>query len=253
MRNVERWQPTKYVSRSGRLRATTDDAELWAGSRLIADLLATTYEDAFKQHASGRLLDVGCGKVPFYDAYRPYVSDIQCIDWANSPHGTSFLDQECDLSGTIPYADASFDTILLSDVLEHLPEPMNCWREMRRLLKPGGKLLLNVPFYYQVHEAPHDYYRYTEFALRRFAETCGFKVERLDPVGGAPEVLADLAGKLLAGAKLKPVAIAMQSMTRWFVGTQLGSRLSQRTRNRFPLGYFMIATKADDAGQLAKP
>lgn len=253
MRNVESWHPTKYVSRNGRLRATTNTGELGAGSRLVADLVAGAYEGALKAHATGRLLDVGCGKVPFYAAYRPFVSDVVCIDWANSPHGVSFLDKECDLTGNIPYADGSFDTILLSDVLEHLPEPMNIWREMNRLLKPGGKLLLNVPFYYQVHEAPHDYYRYTEFALQRFAGQTGFKIEKLVPIGGAMEVLADLTGKLLAGAKLKPLAIAVQSLARWFLGTRVGSGLSKRTGDRFPLGYFMIAIKEGEAGEGARP
>ena len=54
-----------------------------------------------------------------------FTTDVQCIDWANSLHGSDYLDKVCDLTGTIPYPDGSFDTILLSDVLEHLPEPMN--------------------------------------------------------------------------------------------------------------------------------
>lgn len=243
MRNASNWQPTKFVKRDGRLRASTDSAHLGVGSRLIADLVAEAYDRSIPAHVSGRLLDMGCGKAPLFDAYRPFASEVQCIDWASSFHGSDYLDKTCDLTGTIPYPDGSFDTILLSDVLEHLPEPMNCWREMNRLLVPGGKVLLNVPFYYQVHEEPHDYYRYTEFALRRFAESCGFKVLRLEAIGGAIEVLADVAAKLLVQGRLSPAARAVQYLAWKLSRTGFGARVSRRTSKRFPFGYFMIAQK----------
>src|SRR5690348_11109250 len=119
MRNASNWQATKFVSERGRLRATKDTAELGLGSRLIADLVAEAYERSIPTHVSGRVLDMGCGKVPLYGAYREFTSDVQCIDWANSLHGADHLDKTCDLTATIPYPDESFDTILLSDVLEH--------------------------------------------------------------------------------------------------------------------------------------
>lgn len=243
MRNIDQWRPTKFVSKGGRLRATTDTRELDVSSRLIGDLVAEAYDRAFALHAAGRLCDMGCGKVPFYAAYRQHVCDVQCIDWENTHHRTEYLDKKCDLTGRIPYPDGAFDTILLSDVLEHLPEPMNCWREMNRLLAPGGKVLLNVPFYYPIHEGPHDFYRYTEFALRRFAEGSGFGVVELVPIGGPIEILADVIAKLFGAARMKPAAIAVQSLARAFTRSGLGSRLLRATRNRFPLGYFMVAVK----------
>jgi SAM-dependent methyltransferase len=243
MRNASNWQPTKFVRKDGRLQATSDRAELGVGSRLIANLVAQSYDRSFEQHVSGRLLDMGCGKAPLYGAYQQFAADCQCIDWGESLHGSSYLDKVCDLGGTIPYPDASFDTIILSDVLEHLPEPMNCWREMHRLLSPGGKVLLNVPFYYQVHEEPHDYYRYTEFALRRFAENSSLEVLQLDAIGGGIEVLTDLIAKLLARAGL-PGARAIQFLGWQWSQSGPGKRILRRTGKRFPLGYFMILKKA---------
>ena len=147
MRNEDQWVPTKFVHHKGSLKATKNRDELSVGSRLIASIVADLYGQALPIHATGRLLDMGCGQVPFYAAYRDHVRETVCIDWANSPHRIEHLDMECDLTGEIPFPDASFDTVILSDVLEHLPDPKLCWQEIARLLKPGGKLIMNVPFY----------------------------------------------------------------------------------------------------------
>jgi SAM-dependent methyltransferase len=243
MRNQDQWTPTKYLLRGGRLRATRDRREVAVGSRLIADRVARAYDEALKVHARGRLLDMGCGKAPLYGAYSPHVSEVQCVDWSHSPHGLSYVDRECDLTQRLPYADGSFDTIILSDVLEHLAEPMNCWREMNRLLAPGGKVILNVPFYYPLHETPHDYYRYTEHALQRFAELSGFDVLELRPIGGPIEVIADVSGKVLARARMKPIAAALQSLAGFLADRRPFSRLSGKASRAFPLGYFMVAAK----------
>ena len=242
MRNAEAWTPTKFVIRRGRLAASRDPAHVAIGSRLMVALVADRYQAALPAHARGRLLDMGCGAVPLFEAYRGHVSDVTCVDWANGRHDAGHLDHECDLGRPLPFADGSFDTILLSDVLEHLPDPAACWSEAARLLAPGGKLILNVPFYYQLHEEPHDYYRYTEFALRRFARDAGFEIVELEAIGGAPEILADLLAKLLSKVPLGALPAAMiQSLTAALARSRLGARLSRRTRFRFPFGYFMVA------------
>src|SRR3981081_4719597 len=136
MRNSETWAPSKFVVKRGRLRASSDPKEITPGSRLISELVATSYQALVKNHWRGRLLDLGCGKVPFYALYREYVSETVCVDWSSSVHVGDHLDAECDLTKDLPFADASFDSILLSDVLEHIPTPERLWREMARLLKP---------------------------------------------------------------------------------------------------------------------
>jgi SAM-dependent methyltransferase len=249
MRNVETWQPSKFVSRRGKLTASRDRKQVRLGSRLMVCLIADRYQDALPKHARGRLLDLGCGAVPLYGSYRDHVSAVTCVDWAGSMHSNRHVDRECDLSGPLPFAAASFDTILLSDVLEHLPDPELCWSEAARLLAPSGKLILNVPFYYQVHEEPYDYFRYTEFALRRFAEQAGFEIVELEPIGGAPEILADIAAKLLAKTRFgSGPAAALQALTRRFVRTTFGARISRQTSFRFPFGYFMVAARPAAAG-----
>lgn len=244
MRNGSEWRPSKFVYREGRLVASRDASQVAVGSRLVAGLVAQHYQDAFSKYAKGRLLDMGCGKVPFFEAYKPFVSDVTCIDWANSQHPNRHVDLECDLSEVIPCKSESFDTIILSDVLEHLPEPEKCWHEMSRLLAPGGHALINVPFYYQLHETPYDFYRYTEFALRRFAEIAELHVTDLRTIGGAPEIICDTVSKLVAGRRLgNLLASGIQATCAKLSQTGWGKRASRRTGVRFPLGYFLVVMK----------
>ena len=105
---------------------------------------------------------------------------------------------------------------------------------------------MNVPFYYWLHEQPHDYYRYTEFALRRFAENSGLRLIQLKPIGGAPEIMADIFAKnILRLPKLgRSLALIAQWVTLRFIRTKLGKKVSEATSSNFPLGYFLVAEKS---------
>lgn len=245
MKNKDTWKPSKYVYRKGRLRASRDPAEVGAGSRLVAELTADFYGVSLPRYAKGRLIDLGCGSVPLYEAYRTHITDAVCVDWPNSKHRNEHSDIEHDLTRPLPFRDGEFDTLIASDVLEHLPEPEKFWREMYRIAAHGGTVIMNVPFYYPLHEEPHDYYRYTEHALRRFAGGTGFRVLLLKPVGGSPEIMADLLAKHAQFIPLvgRPLALAVQFAARAFVRTRAGKRLSERTGARAPFGYFLIARK----------
>jgi SAM-dependent methyltransferase len=245
MKNCDSWKPSKYVRKNGRLMASRDPNEVGVASRLIADRTAECYDANLKLHAKGRLLDLGCGKVPLYDAYRRYVTDNICIDWVNSAHKNNHLDFEADLTNTLPFLDGEFNTIILSDVLEHIPEPDRLCREIARVLSPEGRLIMNVPFYYWLHEQPHDYYRYTEFALRRFMERSGMRTLHLQATGGSPEILADVFAKNVKPLPIvgTPLALLSQWAVSSFTHTSVGRRISAATARSFPLGYFLVAIK----------
>lgn len=225
--------------------ASRDPKELGFGSRLFADLVASFYDTYIKKYARGKLIDLGCGKVPLFEAYKNYITDNICVDWENTLHKNEYLDFECNLTKSLPFDDEEFDTIISSDVLEHIPQPEFLWREMFRILSIHGKLLMNIPFYYCLHEKPNDYYRYTEFALQRFVECANFKIILLKPIGGAPEILADILAKnMLLLPKLGRLpAILAQQFTLAFVKTKLGAKISKITSKEFPFGYFLVAEK----------
>lgn len=245
MKNRDKWQPSKYVYDKGRLVASRDRKEVGVGSRLITDLIAGLYDKHLRQYAKGKLLDLGCGKVPLFSAYRDFVTDNICVDWENTKHKDVYHDMECDLAKALPFEDEEFDTIILSDVLEHIFQPERLWKEMRRVLSKNGIVIMNVPFFYCLHERPHDYYRYTEFALRLFVENSGLRLVKLEPIGGTPEILADIFAKHVQFIPFigSGLAIAIQYITILFVKTNLGKKISERTAQAFPLGYFLIAEK----------
>ncbi|HUF81074.1 MAG TPA: methyltransferase domain-containing protein [Burkholderiales bacterium] len=239
MRHPERWKPTKFVNYRGRWQGSRDTRELSVASRLAGDLVAEAYARDLPLHVAGRLLDLGCGKAPLHGMLCPHVQDSCCADWPGSRHGSEHVDVFLDLNRPLPFRDCCFRTVLLSDVLEHVYRPLALWREINRVLETGGKLVGNTPFLYWIHEAPHDYYRYTEHALARMAGDAGFRVLVLEPMGGPAAVAADLLAKQLAPLRWigRYLAQAVQA-----AAPRRAARGSAMT-----LGYFMVAEKAGPA------
>jgi SAM-dependent methyltransferase len=209
MKNQKHWRPTKYVVPArGKLRASARKGDIWAGSILIATLIGRWYQKELSRRARGKLLDLGCGKVPLYQMYAPHADEIICTDWPATLHGDAFIDFANDLNAGIPLRDAAIDTIVLSDVLEHIFRPDALLREVERVLRPGGTALINTPFLYLIHEAPHDFYRYTPYAIERMARSAGLEVIQLDAIGGGLLVIADVIGKLLSRVPLTGALLA---------------------------------------------
>ena len=246
MKNIDAWQPTKFVlNKHDELSASKDTSVIDPSSWLMADLIAEFYGKNLSVHARGKLIDLGCGKVPLYSAYKNFVDEVVCVDWQNTIHGTSFLDFDCDLNRVLPFQDNEFNTVILSDVLEHIAEPNHIWTEIARIMAPGGKVLLNVPFFYWIHERPHDFHRYTEYALSLYASKANLNVICLKPLGGSIEVFTDLLSKHLQGVPGigNLIAMILSRGARLFGRTALGQKLCMKSSRWFPFGYFLIAQK----------
>src|SRR5262249_1247090 len=146
MKNSDRWLPSKAEFRGGRWRASRNRKEVDVGSRAVADWTIGAYEDAIRRHARGVLADIGCGNAPYYGIYRDRVSEVICVDWPASPHANPHIDVFCDLNQGIELPDAFVDTILCTDVIEHIYEPRRLWAEFVRILRSGGVAVIGVPF-----------------------------------------------------------------------------------------------------------
>lgn len=80
----------------------------------------------------------------------------------------------CDIK-FVPFPENYFDFVILSEVIEHLESPLDVLKEIFRVLKPGGKLLLVAPFMFHVHGDPFDYARYTDYWYEKNLNSIGFK------------------------------------------------------------------------------
>ena len=195
MKNEEDWQPTKIDWHpDGRWRIRVGGVS--PGSLLTAIVQQEALIPLIRRYLRGRIADIGAGDVPFYPGYRDQVESITCIDWGQSMHDScKHSDLLCDLNKGLPLSDTSIDAALMSSVLEHIAEPWNILSELYRCLTPGGCVVIEVPFFYWLHEVPHDYYRYTRYALVRMAENAGFEIEKIAPYGNAFVVMSDIAAK----------------------------------------------------------
>lgn len=93
----------------------------------------------------------------------------------------------------LPISDRTIDLVLLLDVCEHVPQIQRLFAEIYRVLKPEGRLFLQIPFMYPIHDEPLDFVRLTRYGLQRLAEETDFLVERLDAVGRPCETAALLS------------------------------------------------------------
>lgn len=242
MKNIDKWNPTKFVFSNGKFESTKDTSKVGNSYRFIADIQAKHYSELIKKYASGRLLDLGCGEAALYEMYKPYVTEIFCADWPNSTHDISFLDIHLDLNYKLPLKENSFDTIILTDVLEHIKYPDILWKEMQSILKHNGKVIITVPFIHLLHEEPNDYYRYTEFKLRSFCEDNCFKILTLYPYGGALEVFIDITSKLFSKSKL--ISFLYYRLSTYLSKSVIGKKVYSLTSTKYPLGYCMVIEKS---------
>ena len=131
----------------------------------------------------GNVLDIGCGEKPFYKYVKHKVDSYIGLDHPDTPHPKENIDV-FSTAYSIPFPDNHFDIALLTQVIEHLEEPQKALNEINRVLKKDGQLIIAWPFLYPVHEAPRDFYRYTNYGMKALAEMSGFEVQKMVPVSG---------------------------------------------------------------------
>jgi len=155
---------------------------------------------------SGTLLDVGCGQMPYRQLILDNNSNITKyigMDLESSSiHDTSVADLHWD-AVTIPLQDATIDSAMATEVLEHSFLPEQTLGEINRVLKPGGKFFFTVPFIWPLHEVPYDAYRYTPFSLRRHLENTGFGEIEIKSLGGWHASFAQMLGLWASESKLE--------------------------------------------------
>jgi glycosyltransferase involved in cell wall biosynthesis/SAM-dependent methyltransferase len=144
----------------------------------------------------GTLLDVGCGQMPYRSLLLSPPARVDRyigLDFEVNPHYANQPDI-CWTDGRIPLDSQSVDCAMLTEVLEHCPDPEEVLQEVFRVLRSGGRCFVTVPFLWPLHDVPYAEYRYTPFSLRRHLEASGFVVKDLRALGGWDASLAQMVG-----------------------------------------------------------
>ena len=138
---------------------------------------------------SDKWLDVGCGLRP-YEMYFPTGSYVG-VDIEISGRDPNLKAPDYYYDGQIlPFPDGSFEGVISTQVLEHVPDPRGLLAEMHRVIKPGGELVISLPFVWQEHEEPYDFFRFTRFGIAEMLKQTGFEIDSLVKDTGAIATLA---------------------------------------------------------------
>ena len=145
------------------------------------------------------VIDVGCGEQPYRPClrgFRRYIGFDLPVAHDRGTHADAFGD-----ALALPFADGCADAVLCTEVIEHVTDPPLMLAEFARVLMPEGFVLLSSPFTWQLHDEPHDYWRFTEFGLRLLFERAGFRILEIRPINGfAGALLQSQCYLLMQGA-----------------------------------------------------
>lgn len=146
---------------------------------------------ALAPQLKGRLLDFGCGSKPYKSLFS--VDDYIGLDFENPGH--PHLNEQIDVfynGKNIPFQDGHFDSVFSSEVFEHIFNLEDILKELNRVLKNGGHLLITCPFSICEHEVPNDFARYSSYAIKYLLEKNGFEVVEQHKTGNSIETIAQL-------------------------------------------------------------
>jgi len=155
---------------------------------------------------NGKLLDIGCGKMPYKEFIlkNSKVSEYIGLDIDDALQYSETIKPDFLWDGNkMPFENDSFECAFGTEVLEHCPEPEIVLKETLRVLKPKGIFFFTVPFLWNLHEVPHDEYRYTPFSLERHLRNSGFSNIEIYATGGWHASLAQMMGLWVRRAPMK--------------------------------------------------
>lgn len=205
-----------------------------------------------KRHAFGVTLDIGCGDMWVKPHLESAISRYIGLDFLETASNWYYTKPDVFADGhKLPVAAASADSVLLLNVLEHMPDPVACLRETVRVLRSGGTCIIEVPFLYPIHDAPRDFQRWSEYGIRNACTTAGLDISELTSLGTPLESAALLANIALSKLFLRlakqwnPFVVIGVFLPAVMVSLNLtAAGIGFFERDRFmPYGYRVLAKK----------
>lgn len=200
----------------------------------------------------GRVLDVGCGQSPYRFLLSDTAVEYKGIDIPDANNKFDYQNPDVTLfdGETIPFDGDNFDAVICTEVLEHVAHYQRLVDEMRRVTKPGGKVVATIPWSARYHYIPYDFFRYTPSALRQIFS--GFAQVEIRPRGSDISVIANkmivlwfrhLLPPNRSKLVLVPLWLALSPVLIVAVMCAHLSLLFGWGSDEDPLGYTVIATK----------
>jgi len=221
--------------------------------RQAGDLQLKTIVDFLRprlREVKGDLLDVGAGNAPWRAFLGPQCRnsglDIEAAGafGMKAQHDVTYY-----AGGIFPFADASFDYALSIEVLEHVDDADLALREIARVLRAGGLLLMTMPFSARLHHLPHDFRRFTSEGLRAELVAAGFEIVSLQARGNdicaiANKIIVLAVRSLRGGPWVWPAGlVALLSTPILLALAHLSLRVPMGGEDD-PLGYAVVARKS---------
>lgn len=195
-----------------------------------------------RSYVRGLVLDVGAGTSPYVACFDGAVRSYISVDLAAVNRGLHCVGSVL----ALPVQGETLDTVLCTQLLEHVHDPTRALGELNRALAPGGHLVLTAPHLSRLHEEPHDYYRYTEYGLRHLIEKADLRILSIQPTGGLLSFLHTQVATL-GFAVFGPI-VPIRGV--WLALSSLTARLcvwldhKLRSERFFPLNYVVVARKS---------
>ena len=209
---------------------------------IIKNKIKNLVNSEFKNNKD-KILDLGCGNNPYY--HENISGKIICLDIKKTSRTHLISD-----AGKLPFKSNSFDKVISVNSFYYFKNPFNVVKSVHNILKNGGKLILIVPFFYPIHDAPDDKYRFTEYGLRALLEE-DFRIERIETIGGVFNHPAVILHSLIKGIPLlfskkirKFIQILVYILWPFYIIAQIFSIFDViDITKRFPTYYFVVAEK----------
>jgi SAM-dependent methyltransferase len=206
------------------------------------------FKEKHKDLYNGVLYDLGCGEKPYQEFFEQFVDKYIGVDWSGTLHDLK-ADIVADLNKPLPIDSESADTVVSFSVMEHLCEPQTMLNEAYRILKPGGNIILTVPFQWWVHEEPYDYFRYTCHGLEYMLKKAGFTEIKIEPTAGFFSMLClkvnYFTRNLIRGPKFLRFMIEGALIPFWYLTQTIAPCLDKCHKNWHleTSGYWVVAKK----------
>lgn len=226
----------------------------WNISFLNWYYLKRSMKRASKNSIRGICVDIGAGNSPYkrYLSVDKYISidqeDTRAVSYQKNIHSINADAKE------LPFNPNEIDTVLLNQVLEHVFEYEKVLSEIHRVLKEDGKLIISIPFIFHVHSEPNDYFRFSEYGIKKLLLSKGFKIVDFEYNGYFGTTIVSLTNsflwqiwnKNLFLKFLRNTFLLVPLFSIFFINNCLGLLLDLLKEKKFSPNYFITCERINE-------